>query len=381
MERYRYLERIKEHFSVHSVCGLLGPRQCGKTTLADQFSKIFLGDVHRFDLENPDDLESLNNPMRMLEKLRGLVVIDEIQRLPNLFPILRVLVDRQQAQYLVLGSASRDLLQQSSESLAGRIGYIELSPFHLKEGAKTTPLLIRGGFPLSYLAKTDKASMLWRDSYIQTFLERDIPSFGFSVPPMQLRRFWMMLVHIHGQQLNLHQLGTSLGISGHSARSYLDILEGTFMMRILQPWFENIGKRQVKTPKVYFRDTGILLALLKIASEEQLLRHPLLGSVWEGFALEQILQALEIRREEAFYWRTGHGAELDLLIHYQGKRLGFEFKFSDAPKKTKSMCIAVTDLKLDKLYVIYPGKRDYPLDDQISVISIDNIRHTKFSIV
>ncbi|MBI1954075.1 MAG: ATP-binding protein [Proteobacteria bacterium] len=378
MKRHRYLERIKEHFSVHSVCGLLGPRQCGKTTLALQFSQIFSGDVHRFDLENPDDLESLSNPMRILEKLKGLVIIDEIQRLPNLFPILRVLVDRQQAKYLVLGSASRDLLQQSSESLAGRIGYIELSPFHLKEGVEVTPLLIRGGFPLSYMAETDRASLLWRDSYIQTFLERDVPSLGFSVPPMQLRRFWMMLVHIHGQQLNVHQLGTSLGISGHTARSYLDILEGTFMMRILQPWFENISKRQVKTPKIYFRDTGILLALLKIASEEQLLHHPLLGHIWEGFALEQTLQALEIRREEAFYWRTSHGAELDLLIQYQGKQLGFEFKFADAPKRTKSMHMAATDLKLNHLYVIYPGKRDYSLEDYLSVISIESIKDFTF---
>lgn len=202
MERNRYLARIKEHFSIHSVCGLLGPRQCGKTTLAEQFSQSYQGEVHRFDLENPDDRESLNNPLRVLERLKGLVVIDEIQRLPDLFPILRVLVDRKQAQYLVLGSASRDLLRQSSESLAGRIGYIELTPFHLKEGVEVTRLFIRGGFPLSYIAATEEKSLLWRESHIQTFLEKDIPALGFSVPPMLLRRFWMMLVHVHGNQLN-----------------------------------------------------------------------------------------------------------------------------------------------------------------------------------
>lgn len=374
MERIRYLQRIFEQFEVHTVCGLLGPRQCGKTTLALQYAQTFSGVVHHFDLENPDDLESLSNPMRVLERLEGLVIIDEIQRLPDLFPILRVLVDRKQAKYLVLGSASRELIRQSSETLAGRIGYIELTPFHLKEGCETTPLLIRGGFPLSYGAKSDQGSLLWRDSYIQTFLEKDIPALGFSVPSMMLRRFWMMLTHVHGQQLNLHQLGTSLGVSGHTVRSYLDILEGTFMVRILQPWHENLGKRQTKTPKLYFRDSGILLALMKISSHEQLLRHPSLGIVWEGFALEQTLQVLEVRQEEAFYWRTSHGAELDLLVHHQGKRLGFEFKFADAPKRSKSMMAALTDLKLDHLYVIYPGIRGYPIDDRLSVLGIDSLR-------
>jgi predicted AAA+ superfamily ATPase len=378
MERTRYLERIKEHFAVHSVCGLLGPRQCGKTTLAEQYCQSYPGEIHRFDLENPDDWESLNNPLRALERLKGLVVIDEIQRLPNLFPVLRVLVDRKQAQYLVLGSASRDLLRQSSESLAGRIGYVELTPFHLNEGVDRFRLFIRGGFPLSYLIETETESMLWRESYIQTFLEKDIPALGFSVPPMLLRRFWMMLVHVHGSQLNSHQLGTSLGISGHTARSYLDILEGTFMIRILYPWFQNIKKRQVKTPKIYFRDTGILLTLLKLQSEEQVLRHPLLGNIWEGFALEQIIQSLEIRSEEVFYWRTSQGAELDLFVHHQGKRLGFEFKYADAPKRTRSMLEAINDLNLDHLYVIYPGMRTYSIDDKISILGIGEITNYHF---
>ena len=373
MDRDRYLERIKLQFQVHNVCAILGPRQCGKSTIAKMYAKEFKGKLHCFDLENPDDLEALQNPMRILERLEGLVVIDEIQLVPDLFKILRVLSDRKQASYLVLGSASRDLIRQSSETLAGRIGYIELSPFHLAEGMKFSELLVRGGYPLSYLAISDEASMLWRQSYIQTFLERDIPALGFNIPSQKLRRFWMMMTNVHAGQLNLHDIGNSLGVSGHTVRSYLDILEGTFMMRVLNPWHENISKRQVKTPKVYFRDSGILLALLRIENGDQLYRHPMLGSIWEGFALEQTLQALEVRGEETFYWRTSHGAELDLFVNYQAKRIGFEFKFSDAPKRSKSMIIACEDLKLDQLYVIYPGQRTYQIDDKITVLGISDM--------
>lgn len=353
---------------------MLGPRQCGKTTLARDYADKFDVDVHWFDLENPDDLESLSNPMRTLENLTGLVVLDEVQRVPELFPILRVLVDRKQAKYLALGSASRDLLRQSSETLAGRIGYIEMAPFHLKEGVDTLALLVRGGYPLSYLANSDEESYLWRESYIRTFLERDLAGLGFNVSPMTMRRFWSMLTHINAQQLNLHQLGMSLGVSGHSVRSYLDVLAGTFMIRVLQPWHENLGKRQVKTPKVYFRDTGVLLALMKVLSYEELLRHPALGAVWEGFALEQVLQSLEIYQDDAYFWRTSQGAELDLFIDLRGRRYGFEFKFGDAPSRTKSMLIAKEDLRLDHLYVVYPGSRNYHLDDRMSVIGIESIR-------
>lgn len=375
MDRLRYLERIELQFQIHSVCAVLGPRQCGKSTISKAYSKKFKGgEVHFFDLENPDDLGALQNPMRVLESLKGLVVIDEIQRVPELFQVLRVLCDKKQAQYLILGSASRDLIRQSSETLAGRIGYIELTPFHLIEGTEASKLLVRGGFPLSYLAETDQLSMVWREAYIQTFLERDIPALGFNIPPQKLRRFCAMMVHVHGQQLNLHRIGTAMEISGHTARSYLDILEGTFMVRILQPWYENLGKRQVKTPKMYFRDTGILLALLKLETEPQLLRHPMIGSIWEGFALEELLQALEIRAEEASYWRTSHGVELDLLVTYKTKKLGFEFKFGDAPKASKSMAVACEDLKLDQLYIVYPGKRTYQLDSQITALSINDLR-------
>ncbi len=231
-------------------------------------------------------------------------------------------------------------------------------------------LLMRGGFPRSYLAESDKDSIIWREAYVQTFLERDVPSLGFNVPALLLRRFWMMLTHVQGQLVNMSQLGTSLGVSGHSIRRYLEILAGTFMIRIMPPWFENISNRQTKTPKIYFRDSGVLLSLLGVHSEQALMTHPMRGHVWEGFALEQVIQSLNIRSEEAFFWRSHQGAELDLLIFKDGKRLGFEFKFADAPKTTKSMHIALADLKLDHLYVIYPGAREIPLHNQITAIGL-----------
>lgn len=371
LKRTKFLSFLNEQLRVHPACALLGPRQCGKTTLAQQFAETWTNEVHHFDLENPEDLIALQEPMRVLERLEGLIIIDEIQRLPDVFPVLRVLIDRRKNHYLLLGSASRDLIRQSSESLAGRIGYIELTPFQLSEGCNLSLLLRRGGFPRSYLAESDHDSVLWRDAYIQTFLERDIPNLGFTISPLLLRRFWMMLTHVHGQLLNMSQLGTSLAVSGHSIRHYLDILAGTFMLRVMPPWFENIHKRQIKTPKLFFRDSGLLLSLLGIHSEQALLRHPYRGAIWEGFALEQVIQSLSIRAEEAFFWRTQHGAELDLFVRYNSKLLGFEFKFSDAPKTTKSMHSALSDLKLDHLYVIYPGQKDIPLHEKITAIGLE----------
>ncbi len=371
LKRTHYIQELKEQLQVHAVAALLGPRQCGKTTLALEFARNYPGPIHHFDLENPSDQLALSEPMRVLEHLNGLVIIDEVQRLPALFPILRVLADRKQAHFLILGSASRDLIQNSSESLAGRIGYIELTPFQLAEGCKARELLIRGGFPRSYLADSEKHSSLWREAYIQTFLERDIPNLGFQVPPLLLRRFWMMLAHVHGQLLNMNSLGTSLGVSGHSVRHYLDILAGTFMVRVMPPWYNNLQKRQVKTPKLYFRDSGILLTLLGIESQEALLHHPSLGAIWEGFALEQVIQALELRPEEAFFWRTSQGAELDLLSFQKGKAIGYEFKFADTPKTTKSMHQAMKDLELEHLYVIYPGEREIPLADRITAVGLE----------
>jgi len=372
MERPKFLAKIKTQFEIYSVCALLGPRQCGKTTLSNQFLQSYHEPIHQFDLENPEDLLSLSNPMRQLEDLKGLVIIDEIQRLPDLFPPLRVLVDKKKAKYLILGSASRDLIHQSSETLAGRIGYIELTPFQLAEGCMSRILMVRGGFPPSYLASSDDTSFLWRKAYIQTFLERDLPNLGFSIPPLMLLRFWMMLSHVHGQLLNMSELGTSLGVSGYSIRQYIEILAGTFMIRVLQPWFENINKRQIKTPKIYFRDSGILLSLFSIHTEEELLRHPKMGAIWEGFAIEQVINTLDLRPEEVFFWRTGHGAELDLFVPFQGNRIGFEFKFADAPRTTKSMHQAIEDLKLDHLYVIYPGKREIQLSDKITAMGLED---------
>jgi predicted AAA+ superfamily ATPase len=376
IERINFLNLIRDHLRVHPACGLLGPRQCGKTTLANAFAAEYRGEVHRFDLEDPRDLLSLSNPMIVLEQLKGLVIIDEIQKLPDLFPILRVLIDRNQASYLILGSASRDLIKQSSETLAGRIGYIELTPFCISEGCDANKLMMRGGFPRSFLANSDKDSYLWRESYIQTFLERDIPNLGFSIEPMLLRRFWMMMTSVHGQMLNIDNLSKSLSIPNRTVRHYIDILSGTFMMRHMQPWFENISKRQVKTPKMFFRDSGILLALLGIDTENALMRNQHLGSVWEGFALEQVIQFFNKRPEEVFYWRTQDGAELDLLIFVQGQRLGFEFKFSDIPKTTKSMHIALSDLRLDHLFIISPRGVYRPMQERISMLGLEELHKT-----
>lgn len=376
MDRKSYLAEIEEQLSVHPVCAILGPRQVGKTTLAKIFAEKYVSNpVYFFDLEDPKDLAKLDNPVLALEQLIAnecLVVIDEIQLRPDLFPILRVLVDRNPGKFLILGSASRDLIKQSSETLAGRIGYLELSPFSLEEIEDLSKLWIRGGFPRSYLAKTERASFLWRTAYIKTFLERDIPSLGFNIPPKQIHLFWLMLCHYHGQTFNASELGRSLGISDHTVRKYLNILSGTFMVRELQPWFENISKRQVKAPKVYFRDSGILHALLGIQDTNQLQSYPRLGTFWEGFALEEIVRKYKATSEDCYFWATQSGAELDLLIIKDGKRLGFEFKYSDAPKITSSMLIALSDLTLDHLYVIYPGKEVFPMRDNITALGLES---------
>lgn len=384
MIRTEYLLEIKQHFEIHSVCALLGPRQVGKTTLAHHYVEKYFEskEVIFFDLENPIDLAKLENPMLLLSKIKAkLIVIDEIQRMPDLFPILRVLVDKKDTKkkFLILGSASRDLIRQSSETLAGRIGYIELPPFTLHEVKETNRLWLRGGFPLSFFAKNENNSYLWRQSYIRTFLERDIPALGFSIPPEQIRRFWLMLSHYHGQIFNASEIGRSLGISNHTAHKYLDILAGTFMVRILVPWFENIQKRQVKSSKLYFRDSGILNALLGITDENKLLTVPQLGALWEGFALEEVIRTLHAQPEECYFWSTQSGAELDLLIIKNGKRIGFEFKFADKPTTTKSMHTALKDLKLDSLIIVHPGSDVFPLSDTIIVCGLQAISKNQFT--
>ncbi len=382
MERPKYLAEIEAHFRIHSVCVILGPRQVGKTTLAKTYAQQHFSEreVLLFDLEDPLDLTKLDNPMVALSDIpQKLIVIDEIQRRPDLFPVLRVLVDRdKKRRFLILGSASRDLIKQSSETLAGRIGYIELPPFTLPEVKHSKQLMLRGGFPLSYLATREEDSYRWRQSYITTFLERDIPTLGFNVPPAQMRRFWLMLAHYHGQLFNASELSRSMAITDHMVRKYLDILAGTFMVRILYPWFENLKKRQVKSPKIYFRDIGVLNALIGVENQDQLYHQARLGALWEGFALEEVICALQATQEESYFWATQADAELDLLIVKHGKRLGFEFKYSDAPKITKSMRTALEDLKLDSLSVIYPGKDIFLMDKRIKAFGLETLATGEF---
>jgi uncharacterized protein len=360
-------KRIREAFVVHPVVSLLGPRQCGKTTLARAVAAT--EPTTFFDLENPVDLQRLAAPMTALERLSGLVVIDEIQRRPELFSLLRVLVDRPEStvRFLVLGSASPALVKGASESLAGRVGFVDLGGLSLPEvgEAERDVLWNRGGFPRSFLATSDSASLQWRESFVRTFLERDVPQLGFTIPAETLRRFWTMLAHRHGQLWNSAELSRSLGFSETTARRYLDLLAGAFVVRVLPPWFENTGKRQVKAPKVFIRDTGVLHSLLQLGRLEDVLAHPKLGASWEGFVLEQILDAIPTR--DAYFWGSHGGAELDLLVLRGGRRLGFEVKFSDAPTMTRSMHSALKDLSLDRLWVVYPGRVEYELQDRVSV--------------
>lgn len=367
------IDRIAAVFKVHSIAALLGPRQCGKTTLA---RKIAEGEpCTYFDLENPVDLRRLSAPMSTLEELSGLVIIDEIQRRPDLFELLRVLVDRQNnpVRFLILGSASPGLVKGVSESLAGRIGFIDLSGFDLREVGpeQRFRLWIRGGFPKSFLADEDLSSVTWREDFIRTFLERDIPQLGITIPAETLRRFWTMISHYHGQVWNAAHFARSLGTSEKTARRYLDILAGAYIVRILPPWFENIRKRQVKAPKIYIRDSGIMHTLLQINTMADLQGHPKLGSSWEGFCLELVLGGVGTR--DVYFWATHAGAELDLLATVAGKRYGFEFKYADAPGSSRSMHTAIKDLGLEHLWVVYPGRHEYDIDEKISAIPVDLI--------
>ncbi|MBW2072882.1 MAG: ATP-binding protein [Deltaproteobacteria bacterium] len=370
-----YLKQLSTSVQRSPVTALLGPRQVGKTTLAHMFGRNQM--AFYFDLESQPDIQRLQNPELVLGSLQGIVVLDEIQRMPELFNVLRVLVDRQhnQARFLILGSASPDIVKNVSETLAGRVEFIELSGFDLQEthADSVYKLWLRGGFPRSFLAESDEDSMAWREGFIRTFLERDIPQLGITIASVAMRRFWTMLAHYHGQTWNASELARSMGLTDKTVRSYLDVLTGTFMVRQLQPWYENIGKRQVKAPKIYLRDSGILHGLLNLPDLYSLLGHPRVGASWEGFALEQIVQI--VRPPQAFFWATHTGAELDLFFLYKGRRYGAEFKFSEAPKITKSMRIALEDLKLDHLWIIYPGQDSYPVDDKISVRSVSDIGH------
>jgi len=352
---------------------LVGPRQCGKTTLARQL--LSEDSVNYFDLEDPASLARLDEPMTALSPLQGLVVIDEVQRRPDLFPILRVLVDRKDAptRFLVLGSASGDLLRQTSESLAGRMERVAIGGFSLCElGAKVErELWLRGGFPLSFLAVTDTDSSAWRKSFIQTLLERDFPQWGIRVPAVALQRFWTMLAHYHGQTWNAAEPARSLGVSESTTRRHLDLLTDSFMIRQLQPYFANIGKRQVKAPKIYVRDSGLLHQLLGVDSLKALMTHPKVGASWEGFVIEQVLSTVD--HDEAFFWATHQGAEIDLVLRRGGDLLGVECKQVDAPRMTRSINIALKDLNLERVAVLYPGSKRYPISERVEAVPLHTI--------
>ena len=375
LDRPNKLKAIQDGFDRASIVSITGLRQSGKTTIAKEFASKFSGKSTHFDLENPRSLARLTEPMTALEGLSGLVVIDEVQRMPSLFPILRVLADRkdQPAKFLLLGSASPVLIKEISESLAGRVALFEMDGFNLQEiGAKNFKnLWCRGGLPPSYLAKSDTDSLRWREDFITLFIERDLPQFGVTIPSATMRRFWAMLAHYHGQTWNASELAKSFDVSQAMIRKKLDILTGAFAIRQLPAWYENMGKRTVKSPKIYLRDCGLLHALLDVSTSEQLESHPKLGSSWEGFCIEQILSVTG--SSNAYFWGTHAGAELDLFLLRNGKRIGVEIKYSDGPSTTRSMRSAMEDLKLDHLYVAYPGKEDYPLDKKISVMSLPSI--------
>lgn len=376
IDRPVHLAEVAKLLRASRVVALLGARQVGKTTLARTIHARHPGPKAYFDLEDEADLARLAEPARALAPLEGLVVLDEVQRRPEIFPALRVLADRAGgARFLVLGSASPALLRQSSESLAGRIAYHELGGFSLDEtGAVAAPALwLRGAFPRSFVARTAAESTRWRRDFIRTFLERDLPQLGVTVPASTLRRFWQMLAHLHGQVMNWSELGRSMGVTDHTVRNYLDLLAGTFMVRQLQPWHANISKRQVKAPKIYLSDSGLLHSLLDLETHEDLERHPKVGASWEGFCLEQVIRRLRARPEQCFFWATHSGAELDLLVAQGTKRRGFEFKLTAAPAVTPSMRIALTDLKLDSLDVVHSGEHTFTMGPRIRAVALGRL--------
>ncbi len=379
ISRDRLQQQIANALERSRVVALIGPRQCGKTTLARQF--VPANSINYFDLEDPRAEARLSEPMSALEELTGLIVIDEVQRKPDLFPVLRVLADRVPlpARFLVLGSATLNWLQQSSESLAGRLEVIEMGGFGLNEvgSSALSTLWLRGGLPPSFLAASDGDSMVWRNQFVNAVVERDLPMLGVGAPAALLRRFWNMLAHYHGQTWNATEISTALQIGQKATRHYLDALEGVHMVRQLQPWFENLGKRQLKSPKIYIRDSGLYHALMAIGTEFELLNHPKSGASWEGYAMEEVIRALSLR--QVYYWGTSGGAELDLFALHEGKRIGIEFKRVDAPRLTPSMRSALSDLKLDKLLVIYPGSLRYPITERVEAVPLTLLASPDFA--
>jgi hypothetical protein len=377
IDRPRHLQRIRELLRTHPVVAILGARQVGKTTLAREFAGGLDAPVTRFDLEDPDDVARLAEPKLALAPLDGLVILDEVQRRPELFPVLRVLVDRPNAttRFLVLGSAGPELLRQSSETLAGRIAYHELEGLGLDEvGLEAAPRLwLRGGFPRSFLAQTERDSFEWRRGFVRTFLERDLPSLGVQIPAPPLHRFWQMLSHYHGQTWNGAELARAFGVAATTVRRYLDLLASALVVRLLPPWFENIAKRQVKSPKVYIADTGVLHTLLGIMDVRELEGHPKIGASWEGFVIKELVAHLGARPEELFFWATHAGAELDLLVVRGRRRLGFEIKRTTSPASTRSMQVALATLRLESLEVIHAGEHTFPLASGIRAVAFSRM--------
>jgi predicted AAA+ superfamily ATPase len=375
--RVKHIERVIELLEEFPVVTILGARQVGKSTLARQLISETDNRHSWFDLEDSTDLARLAEPKLALERLEGLVVLDEVQRAPNLFEVIRTLVDRPSnpARFLVLGSASPDLLKQSSETLAGRVAYYELDGFTLGEAGQDQfrKLWLRGRFPMSFLARSNASSLRWRKQFVRTFLEMDLPMLGITIPATTIRRFWSMLAHYHGQIWNASEIAGSFGISHTTVRRYLDLMCSTYVTRILQPWHENLGKRQVKTPKVYFRDSGLLHVFLGIEDWDGLEGHPKLGASFEGFAMHEVIDALEADAQECFFWRTHNGAELDLLVIRGRRRLGFEFKRTASPRTGASMRIAMKDLGLDSLDVIYPGDVVFPMSKGVRAVPVNSV--------
>jgi len=377
IRRTVHLSRVISLLKQFPVVAILGARQVGKTTLAGEIQKAWEKPSHAFDLESPADLGRLADPDLALSPLKGLVVLDEIQRAPNLFPLLRVLADRRpiRTRFLILGSASPDMLRQGNETLAGRIAYYSLDGISLEEaGIKNHPKLwLRGGFPRSYLAASHAKSQTWRQQFITTFLERDIPQLGIQVSSTTLRRFWTMLAHYHGQVWNASEFGRSFGVADNTVRNYLDILTSAFVVRQLQPWHENIKKRQVKSPKVYLADSGILHSLLGLDDKASVEVHPKLGASWEGFVISQVVALLNVRPQECFFWATHAGAELDLLVVRGRKRWGFEVKRTSAPALTPSMRTALSDLKLQRLFIVHAGEHSFDMAKNVRAIAISHL--------
>lgn len=376
--REEHLQRLRLLVGEFPVVALLGARQVGKTTLARHLQASAQDPTTWFDLEDPADLARLADPGLELRPLRGLVVLDEIQRLPEVFPLLRVLSDRPgtPARFLVLGSASPELLRQTSESLAGRVAFHELDGLSLEEVDDLDRLWLRGGFPRSYLARTEPASRRWRDGFVSTLLSRDLPGLGSAIPPTTLRRFWTMLAHWHGQVWNGAEFGRAFGISHTTVRRYLDLLTSVYVVRQLQPWFENIRKRQVRSPKVYIADSGLLHALLGLTRREDVVSHPKVGASWEGFVIQQVIHLLRAPAEHCFHWSTHAGAELDLLVIAGGRRLGFEIKRTEAPRVTRSMRSARETLGLSRLFVVHAGTRAYRMAPGMLALPATQLRDT-----